>query len=654
MTISPNIFSKCAPALSTNIRQCGTVTLCNAQPLTQGDLTTAYMKSGDYRVMEALLYHDFEIKMCEAVQNGLYDFMMANKKNWSDKMSPSKVSRDYLSIAPFVKGKQYSPINNEYWLVTGIANVTVDGTAYWQVRVTSSTNIPASTRSFPDRQRVFIDGKTAGGVATKTAWVVAEVTNNGDNTLTLLLLDQNSASNLAANKVGHTATAIGIMKRGTANINDYERFCAEPPAYLNWKLVPFWIETTRTSMCKSSLYDQWRTMLMSGNPLYREFGDLDDIEKNKQLANDWQRRLVNQMFWGKPLPNQTMAAYDQLEDILSFDGGVFGVDGAKCIGKRANAVGIYEQLAECGRVTDLAQGKLYFLTLFQELYNMMRVRQGNGAKNPKVFDIFTDSMTASILNQAFILYYKAQSQNLLQLNYPVGGFSEAKKAEFGFMYQSYPLFWPQGVVVNVITHEFFDDYITAAAINDGGVGVAYANTARVLWILDFPGIYPGILASNRMVNSTGDLKKLAEINPTFACVMKVNSQEQTLTSTTWTMVVECPKSSLIIENFAIDTGTNMPNVIDQDPSGPYPPTTTTTTTTTVPGFGTFTNDAQTYIASCPDGFTGLPQTVTIAAATSAYTSTISKSDANAKAMAAAQTQAIAELAAASPGCVANT
>jgi hypothetical protein len=205
------------------------------------------------------------------------------------------------------------------------------------------------------------------------------------------------------------------------------------------------------------------------------------------------------------------------------------------------------------------------------------------------------------------------------------------------MYQSYPLFWPQGVVVNIITHEYFDDYVTAAAIN----GATYATTARVLWILDYAGIYPGIIASNRLVSETGDLKKLAAINPAFACVMRVNSEQQTLTSTTFTMVVECPKSSLIIENFACDTGTNMPDVTVVDPGGPYTETGETyPTTTSSLGSGLYQNTAQSYTAECPDGTAGAPKTVTIAAATSLYNSFISQQDANAKAAAAAKKQAI--------------
>lgn len=564
MEIAANIFEKCAPNLSTNIKQCGTVTLCNAKPLVQGDLTDVYMKSGDYRVMDALLHFDFEIKMCEAVQNGLYDFLMANKQNWSKKMSVERLNTGLLAIAPFVKGKQYSPINNKYWLVSGGESAAA---GRWSVIVESSTNIPADVRNFAVDQRVFIDGQSDGGSGTKTAWAVFTATDNGDNTITLVLTPQNSASHLDADKLGNPVA--GVMVRGTANKNDFEKYCAEPPAYLNWKHVPFWVETTRTSMCKSSLYDQWRKLLLANNPLYKEFGDLDDIEKNKQLSKDWQERLLTQMFWGKALPNQTLADYDQLEDVETFDGGTLGVEGARCIGKRANAVGIYEQLAECSRIADLQGGQLNLPALFRAIYQLVRVREGNNSANPKSIDIFTDTATAEVFNQAMIKYYNSKSDNTLRLTMSVD--NPTKKAEFGFNYRSYALFWPPGVTINIITHYFFDDYLTAKA------QVSQEDTARVLWILDFAGIYPGIIRTNREVFKTGDLRTLASINPDFACVMAVHTQEQTLTSVMWTMVVECPSSSLIIENF----GSELPeHATDNDAD--YIGTTTTTTTTTAP------------------------------------------------------------------------
>src|SRR5262249_8460175 len=155
--------------------------------------------------------------------------------------------------------------------------------------------------------------------------------------------------------------------------------------------------------------------------------------------------------------------YDQLDDILSYDGSSFGlgVDGGKCVGKRANASGIYEQMAECGRIVDLQDGELNIPALAQALYNMMRVKEGAQNKNPRAFDLFTDSAFAELFNQAMIKYYNSKSDNTLRLNYDVNG--PAKKADFGFNFRSYPLFWPPGVTINVVTHYFFDDYLSASA-----------------------------------------------------------------------------------------------------------------------------------------------------------------------------------------------
>jgi hypothetical protein len=625
--LNENAFKKCAPAISTNIKQCGSVTVCNAKSITSEELTEAYMRSNEFRVMEALFHHDMEIKMCEAVQEGLYEFFMANKVNLSNRITSRRVNSGLIEIAPFILARQYSPINNEYWEVySGLLNGV-----NWQVRVRSTTNIPADVRSFPAGLRVYIQGKSAGGSATKTAWRVVSATLAGDSSyVTLVLADQNAASNLDPDKLGYPIQ--GILSRGTPNINDYEQWCNEAPAYLNWKNVPFWVETTRTSMCRGELYDKWRKLVMEGNALYREFFDLDEIEKNRQLAKDWQRRLVNAMFWNKPLPFQNLAEYDNLDDINTYNGSTLGVDGAKCIGKRANSVGIYEQLAECDRISDLQGQQLNLPALFTELYNMMRVREGRNHPNPKVFDLFTDSVFAELINQAMLAYYQDKSQNMLRLNYDVQSFNVAKKAEFGFYYRSYPLFWPQGIVINVITHNFFDDWITAATV------ASQADTARVLWVLDFAGIYPGILASNRVVGKTGDLKTLAAINTSFACVMAVPTQEQTLTSMTWTMIVECPAGNLILENIAA----TVPS-ITADPNVAYPNASTTTTTTTPT---TYWNTEQSYTTDaddCPGG-SGTPvENITVTVPANTYASTVSQGDANAQALAAATAQAKAQL-----------
>jgi hypothetical protein len=538
MALVDNSFAKCAPAISTNIRQCGSVTLCDAKPITQDQLTSTYMTSGDYKVLGSLFQTDFEIKMCEAVQNGLYDFLRATSVNLSKKIQSQKVNSGLVQIAPFVLARQYSPINNEYWKFTGGQSAAG---GRWEVTVESTNSIPFDTRSFQPDEFVFVTGLTDGGTSVRTAYQIYSSTDNGDGTGTLVLTPRNTGSFLDSDRLVNVEE--GLIRRGTNNKSDYESFCNEAPAYTNWKNVPFWVQTSRTSMCRSETYDKWRKLLLEGNELYKEFGDVDEIQRNKQLGADWQKRWVNSIFWNKPISaNQTLAAYDQLDDITSASVEGLDVGGAECVGKRANAVGIYEQLAECGRVQDLQGATLSLDSLFKALYNIKRVREGVSSPGAMSIDLFMDSTMADLFNTSMLNYFKAKAGNVA-VTFEVNP-SEAKSAPFGFSYRSYKLFWPQGVTINVITHNFFDDAVTAASA--AGVGDA----ERYLWVLDFSGIYPGILATNRQVLKTGDLKTLAQIDSSYACVLKTLSKEQTLTSTTYTVVVECPSGSGVLENFA--------------------------------------------------------------------------------------------------------
>lgn len=635
LLLQSNAFAACAPNIATNIAECGSVTLCNARPLTAANLSQ-FLKSTDYAVMGALFKHDLEIKMCEAKQNGLYDFFMSNKVNMSKRLATEQLD-EMLRVRPFVFAKQYSQINDQYYLVSGVSLIA--GTSNIQCTVSTTTNIPADTRNFPVDQRVIIDGSNAG-TRTVTQWQVVSSTLIG-NGIFLVLSPQNSGSNMPASKLA-TPTSGGILMRGTANKSDYERFCAEPAAYLNWKYVPFWIETQRNSMCSSERYEQFRKLLLSpeGNDLFREFGDLPEAERNRQLGVDWQNRLLNMMFWGKPInANQTVTAYDQLDDIFSYFGGNFdtGASG-KCVGKRANMVGIYEQLSACGRVYDAQGAQLYLLSVFAELYNMKRIREGSEGGKARVeqFDLFTDTITANFINQAMISYYNTVSGNSMRLNLDVQstknttGFNpdqEIQKGEFGFNWRSYNLFYP-AVRINVISHYYFDDYLTAKTF------AGQSNGGRFLWILDMAGIYPGVIATNRRVNKSGDLATLAKIDKDWMCVMQTDWQEQTLNSVTMTMVVECPMGNLIIENFASglpDAATQPPALGGAAPT--YPATTTTTTTTSTTPSNPWYNTQQEFTATCPSGTVGESQTAIIAPGL--FSSLVSQADANNQALVAA-------------------
>lgn len=560
MALTANSFAKCAPSISTNIAECGSVALCNAQPLTTDDIDGVYMKSSEYRVIGPELMAEAEMKMCGATQNGLYDFLMANKVNLQHKLIPHGRDTGLLQIAPFVKLRQYDPINNQWWFFTG---GEASGETNWAISVSSAGNVPLDVRSFQTGINLYLKVATEGGGVQHVRGRVVSATLNGD------VIDVV----LEGLRPTDAEPVSGYLSRGGNNVSDYEENCDENPAYLTKRLVPFWVKTSRWPMCKSSAYDQYRQLLLENNALFREFGNLDETQRNKQLADQFQRQFVEDFFWGQPISdNQTLADFDELEDITAFDSSVIDdPDGGVCVGKRAEPVGIYHQLAECDRVVDLLGEGLNLPALFRALYDIIRVRATRGDSNRNV-DLFTDSVTAEWINRAMIMYYASKSADhngdtTLRLNMDITN-QKSKTASFGFLYKEYELFWPAGVTLRVLTHYAFDDELDVAT------SAGSAAIARRAWILDFSsGIYPGIIASNRVVNNTGDLKARAAVDSGYLCVMKVHTRMVTMNSLTFTNVLECPGGNLILENFAL--GDPADSITDDGRT--YPETTTTTT-----------------------------------------------------------------------------
>lgn len=544
MAVSANIFKKCLPAIGTDIKHCGTVTICDVSIVSEEDLPSVFADAaGNYRVMNALLMQDFEIKMCGAITNGLYDFLVANSIDMSRRIGKVPIGTGRFQIQPFVLAAQKSRLNNEYWTVSD--GTDPGGANDWQIDAVSQTGMPSDVRFFNLRDRVYIDGVTAGGTATRTAWRINATPTIVAGKVRILLVSENTDSNLAAAKLESPVT--GILVRGTPNVNSYEEWCEEGPGLNNNKLVPFWIEEVRNAMCSSDLYDQYRDYIIDQNEYYKTFVDVPEVEKNKQLGADWQRRWLNSFFWNKALPNQNLSDWqkadpDGLERINTAASALALPDEAECVGFRANAIGVYEQLAECGRVRDLQGQVLNLPELFKALYEIQRVRQANNQPADSI-DIFVDSYFAKLIQQAMVRYFKSISEDTLAMQYDIT--NAPTKGKFGFRFTSYPLDWP-ALTLNVISHPFFDDRVSAGKAVSANMG----KVSRFLWILDFAGIYPGIIASERVVNSTGDLQTRAKVDSTYLCVMKVPTRRVTLTSTVYTAVVECPESNLLLENIA--------------------------------------------------------------------------------------------------------
>jgi hypothetical protein len=554
MAISDNIFSKCSPAIGNNINECGAVTLCDVITAESDELEDIFTDgAGKYRDMSSLLATQFEIKACGSRVHGLYDFLMSSKKMVGQKRIVTPLGPGNAEIAPFIMAEQHSVINAEYW---SVSNLYVTGSTYI-IHVRSRTSIPLDERWFVPGMNVFVFARASTGTALRGSFKVvsAQLSSFGGNdTILVTATAENATLGWVAKAAfsgftGGSPLSAAFLVRGSANVQDVERWCYNRPALNDRKHVAFWYETDRWTMCTDQLYEAHFKRLQENNEYFRLFGDVDATKRNKQLGDMHQREWLNKFFWNKRIStNQTLASYRSLDEVASFSNSTQGlytpIEG-KCVGRKANAIGAYEQLAECGQVFDLQNQRLNLVELFENLiYPIYRARGDQGIPNDTI-EIFTDSYTAKQFQRGMVDYYNNISDGLARFNYETKDVVAGKMGKLGFQFREYALDYPE-CKIRIVTNPFFDDMATAAVAE--GIG----STGRFLWILDFASIWPGIITSNRKVHTTGDIEKLAQIDRDYACVMENPTQEVSLNSITWTAVVECPSTSAIVENFNVN------------------------------------------------------------------------------------------------------
>lgn len=560
--------NRCGVAISNSYDSCGTITRADIEYATPEGLGSIFQDGeGHWRDMESLMASQLELKACGIKTSGLYDWLMSSAQGVRSMVNKKKVKGSDSLLEPFILATQKSVINDDYWAIsagwdgndggyTGPLGATPGTVDQRIVRIISRHDLDGDKNWFTDRSTIHIFGRTSGGTALRGQWKVAEAAAATDKSYVDLLLDnQNGSSStpydLAPGQTVSTYFHAGVVVVGTNNVNDYENWCQNRPALNPNRLIPFWYQTSRYTLCVDQFYKEWLEKLMSNNPLFRKFGDVSLAERNRQLGVLQQREWLISFFWGKGLNSQTLTSWQSLQQINSFSSTIFDTGSEdKLIGYRANAIGVYEQLRQCGRVLDLQGNTLKLRELFEHLYLIKRSRESQG-RNSSSIDIWTDSRTAAQFQRAMVEYFNDETSGLARFNYQVPSTGTINK--LGFRVRSYELVWPIGLTINILTDNFFDDFVSALQTEGDAYGQpGFVNASRFFMILDLGsgGIYPGILASNRKVHTVGELSDLSRIDNSYACVMANPTKEITLNSTTWTAIVECPSDNLIIENFS--------------------------------------------------------------------------------------------------------
>jgi len=548
----------CTVVVSNNFDTHGTITRASVAHLTPTDLENLFRPNGLFADMDSWFRTAFEMKACGIKVNGMYDWVMSSQRNMGSLLSYEKVDRGPSLLKPFVLGRQDSVVNKEFWAIsTGFANsaytalvtgpLTVADKALGAgsdrvVRVVSRYGIDMDPNWFVDKDRVHIFGRIGGQTVIGQWKVLASEVAADFSYVDVLITSENAGS---ATPYDPTPTA-GVLLNGGNNVNDYESWCHNRPTLDPRKRVPFWFQTIRRGRRVDSEYKKVFARLMESNEYFRQFGDLDLAERNRQDEELWQRSWLNSFFYGKKISaNQTLSNWQNLEQILTVTGG--SVDpgtGGKIIAYRANMVGVFEQLLACDRVRDLQNQSLNLYELLKEIYNIMRARKSQG-KVVDTIDIFTDNQTAADFESAMISYYRKEYGDIVRINIEEGS------NELGFYWRKYKVKFPAGLTIAIVTHEFFDDILNAFTTEN------IDSAGRMMLILDIgkPGpkggtIYPGMIATNRKVRTLGEIEQLARIDPTFACTMENITEEITLISETCTAIVECPANSVWIMGVA--------------------------------------------------------------------------------------------------------
>lgn len=570
ITISERFADQCSPVISSNYDTCGTVSRATINHLDLDQLEDLFAPDGLFADLDAWFMHSLEMKACGVKRFALYDWIMANadRETYRAALGKTPVAKSKSLLHPFILGMTESVVNRDHWKITAgystgayTASNGTDGNASFPlsdaqlalattpvglnkriIRVTSRHGIPMDVNWFRQRESIHIFSRTAGGATRHSQWVVVAAASAPDLEFTdLVIADINGGSD----ELYDATPTAGVLIPGVNNVNDYEKWCQNLPTLNPRKEVPFWVQTFRTGRCTDSEYRKVFLRLMESNPAFRLFGDLDEAQRNKQDEMEMQRRFVNEFIYNKPLPNQTLATWQDLEAISSVAGDVLdpGV-GGKLMARRANFVGVREQLLECGRVFDLANQPLNLIEFLNLNYDIMRARKTMGRKVTDI-DWWTDSIFRARFQTAAFSYYKDQYLDQLRMNVQINQLNDS----LGIVYDSYYFKRPGGVRINILSDEYFDDFRGELADSD------IESVGSVLWALDIgkPGagsIYWAQIEANRKVYTTAQIEQLARLDSTYRCVMAVPSIEQSLLSQTGTVIVECPLASAQIFGIA--------------------------------------------------------------------------------------------------------
>jgi hypothetical protein len=506
--------------------------------------------------MEAIFARIQEARTVGVVPNTLYDLLMSRISHADKGQLHKKTVGRQSIIAPFKYRRRERNLISSYFNVTGgAANAnagnTVDSVVYptsaWDLSIDTGpgqfkSELKNLARYFLPGNYIVVEHLSGSNAAYTTAHKIITAVDASETVATVTVSAPFTAAGWAALDAGEKAPfqpESGAVQLMSNNVSDYESWCYNQPTNLSNELIVDWFQTSRFTRCRNKEYEDMLRRIMDGevNQWLKNFQHLDPAKRNKLEFIEHEKQWMNSVWFNQRL-NEFQTADPTWDDIEALDQVVDPEDPSCVYEIKANALGIKTQLGENGRVVDMQGADLDLDMIFELAYVMRRNRQLDG-KTHDTIDYLTDRKTAAQIEKVLIAYLKAEYGYDISRNVDMGKVIDSTGV-VAFDYKRFDI-PKQQFQIALITHPFFDDRIDAFQ-------TASKSRGRMLVAMDWNDVNIGILETNSQKREYKG-QTTANANATWSCVMKLNTKEYDLRSTTWDLEFGDFSRHQIVENF---------------------------------------------------------------------------------------------------------
>jgi hypothetical protein len=312
------------------------------------------------------------------------------------------------------------------------------------------------------------------------------------------------------------------------SVSNYESWCYQDPTPITPKLLVYWLQTVRESHCWN---DEYVKALMSPltSQFLKKFRQTDLATQRRQQHMQAEKAFFNTVFFGQRINEFQLSdsTYRSLPTVVD-------PANTSCVLEfKANALGIRQQLADCGRVIDF-QGLPLDLDVVKGMLYQLKRHRSTTSGSIDTIDVLTDRFTADNILMVMTSYYKDKyGWDVTRFYKP--GEKLIFNGEVALTYNLYD--FPEEMVrLAVITHPFFDDHLSMFPSADSSRG-------RYLMAIDWSDVELGLAGTASAVRQTNVYDNL------YNCVITP------VLNQTFTVIIEDPNRHCIIENFSSECPT---------------------------------------------------------------------------------------------------